>query len=62
MWTELWIGVSLVMVIEGLLPALSPKLYRKAMFSMMQLDSRSLRITGLVSMTLGALLLYFIKN
>ena len=50
------------MVIEGLLPALSPRLYRKAMFAMMQLDLRSLRVTGLVSMIAGAVFLYLIKH
>ena len=62
MWSDLWAALALVMVIEGLLPALSPKAYRKAMFSVMQLDTRSLRITGLVSMIAGALLLYWIKH
>ena len=55
-------ALALVMVIEGLLPAITPKGYRKAMLSMAQMDSRSIRITGLVSMIAGALFLYFIKN
>lgn len=60
--TEFWAALALVMVIEGLLPAISPRAYRKAMLSMAQMDSRSMRITGLVSMIAGALFLYFIKN
>ena len=50
------------MVIEGLLPAITPRGYRKAMMSMAQMDTRSVRITGLVSMIAGALFLYFLKN
>jgi uncharacterized protein YjeT (DUF2065 family) len=62
MWSDLWSALALVLVIEGLLPALSPKSYRKAMFTMMQMDERSLRITGLVSMIAGAVFLYLIKH
>ncbi len=62
MWTDLWAALALVMVIEGLLPALSPKSYRKAMFAMMQMNERSLRTTGLVSMIAGAVFLYLIKH
>ncbi|HEY9148393.1 MAG TPA: DUF2065 domain-containing protein [Gammaproteobacteria bacterium] len=62
MWTDLLAALALVMVIEGLLPALSPRSYRKAMLSMSSMDERSLRITGLVSMVAGAVFLYLIKN
>lgn len=62
MWTDLWSALALVMVIEGVLPALSPKSYRKAMFAMMQMNERSLRVTGLVSMIAGAVFLYLIKH
>lgn len=62
MWSELWGALALVMVIEGLLPALSPRFYRKAMFAVMQMNERSLRITGLASMIAGALFLYLIKH
>ncbi|MEN8170041.1 MAG: DUF2065 domain-containing protein [Pseudomonadota bacterium] len=61
-WSDLWPALALVMVIEGLLPAISPRAYRKAMLSMAQMDSRSIRITGLVSMIAGALFIYIMKN
>ncbi|MFO7593970.1 MAG: DUF2065 domain-containing protein [Pseudomonadota bacterium] len=62
MWMDLWAALALVLVIEGLLPALSPDSYRRAMLTMIRMDARSLRITGLVSMIAGAALLYLIKN
>lgn len=62
MWDDLWAALALVMVIEGLLPAISPKTYRKAMFSVMQMDSRALRNMGLASMAIGALFLYWVKH
>jgi uncharacterized protein YjeT (DUF2065 family) len=60
--SEFWTALALVMVIEGLLPAITPRGYRKAMLSIAQMDSRSIRTTGLVSMIAGALFLYFLKN
>ena len=60
--SDLWPALALVLVIEGLLPAITPKGYRKAMLSMAQMDSRTIRITGLVSMIAGALFLYILKN
>ena len=62
MWNDLWVALALVLVIEGLLPTLSPRLYRKTMFSIMQMNTRSIRIAGLVSMIVGALLLYLLKH
>jgi len=60
--TELWSALALVLVIEGLLPALSPASYRKAVMAMLGMNERSLRIAGLASMIGGAVLLYLIKN
>lgn len=60
--TELWIGLALVLVFEGLLPALSPRLYRKAMLNMVNMDSRALRLAGLISLISGAVWLYLIKH
>jgi uncharacterized protein len=60
--TDLWSALALVLVIEGLLPALSPLSYRKAAVAMISMDERSLRIVGLASMAAGAVLLYLIKN
>lgn len=59
---ELWIALALLLVIEGLLPALSPATFRRYLTTMLQMDERSLRISGLVSMLIGALLFYFLKN
>jgi len=59
---ELWVALALVMVVEGLFPALAPGAFRAAMVQMAQLDDRALRIAGLASMVLGALFLYFLKN
>jgi uncharacterized protein len=49
-------------VIEGLLPTLSPALYRRAMVAIGQMDDRTIRRTGLVSMVIGAIIIYLIRQ
>ncbi|MFK5913543.1 MAG: DUF2065 domain-containing protein, partial [Woeseiaceae bacterium] len=43
---SLWIALGLVLVIEGLMPALNPNGFKKTMMSIRELDERSLRIMG----------------
>lgn len=62
MWDDLFAALALVMVIEGLLPAIIPSRYRTMMVQMASLPETSLRTTGLISMIAGAVLLYFIKH
>lgn len=53
---------ALVLVLEGLLPFASPQLLRRVLLQMAQMDDRGLRISGLVSMVLGAGLLYLARH
>ena len=55
-------ALALMLVIEGILPFLSPSSLRAVMLQMARMDDRSLRITGLVSMICGLLLLYLAKT
>ena len=59
-WTALWQALALVLVIEGLLPALNPQGMRRSLLLLAQLETRVLRAIGLASMLLGALLLYLL--
>ena len=54
-------ALGLMLVIEGVLPFLSPTSLRRTLLSLSQLDDRSLRILGLVSMVVGVLLLYLVR-
>ena len=49
------------LVIEGVLPFVSPPSLRRMLETVSQLDDRSLRITGLVSMILGVFMLYLVR-
>ena len=60
MWHDLLAALALVMVIEGILPFLNPDAMRNVMRKMSDMDDRSLRISGLVSMALGVVMLYLV--
>lgn len=62
MWQEILVALSLVLVIEGILPFLSPGKWRETVLMALQLDNRTLRIMGLGSMLLGTACVYFLKH
>jgi hypothetical protein len=51
-------AIGLVFVLEGLLPFLAPRLWRRVMQQMMMQSDRALRVCGLTSMLLGLCFLY----
>lgn len=61
MWHDLLTALALVMVIEGVLPFLSPGGMQKILRTMSEMDHHSLRISGLVSMVLGVAMLYLVN-
>jgi len=58
---DLWRALCLMLVIEGLLPFLSPASFRRRLQQLAQMPERSLRILGLGCMLLGVVLLYLLK-
>jgi len=57
MVTALLMALALMLVIEGLLPFLAPKLWRGTFLRLMQLSDGQIRFFGLTSMIAGLLLL-----
>lgn len=62
MWHDLLTAVALVLVIEGVMPFLSPKHWRNTMLKLAQGSDKSIRIMGFVSMVLGAVIMYFVRG
>ena len=56
------LAIALVLVIEGLTPALNPKAFRRAIVMISSMNDRVLRGWGLSMMTLGAVLIYLFKG
>lgn len=61
MLDSLWAALALVLVVEGLLPLLAPRLWRESFAKLVTLNNGQLRFIGLVSIVTG-LAAYFIVS
>jgi len=61
MWQEFLTALGLLLVIEGIMPFISPKSFREAMLKASQTDDSVLRFIGLTCMLVGVGLLYWIR-
>ena len=61
MWQQFLIGLALVFVIEGILYFVNPEGMKNMMKTMLEMDARTLRISGFVSMMVGVVLLYIVN-
>ena len=57
MWDWLLGALALMLVLEGLLPFLSPQAWRQVFERATRLSDGQIRVIGLTSMVIGALLL-----
>ena len=60
-WDQLISAIALVLVIEGIMPFISPKGWRQTMLQASQLPDKVLRVIGLASMLFGVVLLYLMR-
>ena len=61
-WTEILTALALVLVIEGMLPFISPSKYRQMVAEIAQLGDNQIRNIGLLVMFAGLLLLFFVRG
>ncbi len=61
MWNDLWVAMALMLVLEGIMPFLSPERLRRVLVAVIQMDNRSMRTAGLISMVAGVVLLYWVR-
>jgi len=61
MWHELAIAFCLMLVIEGIIPFVSPGRWRKMLLVLDQIDDNTMRMIGLGSMLTGTVLLLMIN-
>ena len=61
-WSDLWAAFALYLVLEGLMPFANPGGMKRALGNLSQLDERTLRIAGFLSMVAGAVLLYIVRG
>jgi uncharacterized protein len=60
-WSDLLAAFALYLVLEGILPFFNPQAMKRMMKSLAELADGQLRLWGLVSMSAGAVLLYWIR-
>ena len=61
-WNDLLTGFALYLVLEGILPFISPEGWRRSMGLIAGLPGRQLRVFGLVSMLAGVGLLVIVRG
>lgn len=62
MWQDIFTAFALYLIIEGMIPFISPANFRKTVARIAALGDNNLRIAGLVAMAAGLLLLYFVRR
>ncbi|MXZ82019.1 MAG: DUF2065 domain-containing protein [Gammaproteobacteria bacterium] len=60
-WEDLLVAFALYLILEGLMPFLSPPAFRSFVQRLSALPDNSIRNTGLVVMLIGVALLYFVR-
>lgn len=60
-WNDLLAALALLLVLEGLMPFLAPDALRRTLLQIVELDDKTLRTIGLVSMLAGLMLLAVVR-
>ena len=60
-WSDLITALALLMIIEGMLPFINPKLQRHLLIMMIKRHDRAFRLVGFFSMMVGITLLYIVR-
>ncbi len=62
MMNDLWAALALVLVIEGLLPFISPRFYRQSAQQLSALPDRAIRMIGLAVIVVGLVSLSIVRG
>ena len=54
--------MALVLIIEGMLPFISPRKYRRMVAEISQLGDNQIRNIGLLIMIIGVVVLFFVRG
>ncbi len=61
MWETFLIAVALMLILEGMLPFLSPQTWREAFRKLIEINDNQIRFIGLTSMLIGLILLLIVS-
>lgn len=60
-WQDLFSALALVLIIEGIVPFISPETLRNTYKRITEMNDRTVRISGLVSMMVGVIFLTLVR-
>lgn len=61
MWETFLIAIALMLILEGMLPFLSPQTWREMFRRLLEINDSQLRFIGLTSMLVGLMLLLVVS-
>lgn len=61
MWQTLLSALAFVFVLEGILPFLSPTIWRRSLEMLLEQKDGSVRLMGFLSMLVGVIIMYFVR-
>ncbi len=61
-WNDLLTALALVMVVEGIIPFISPQGYKNTMQQMLSMPDKTLRSIGLSLMIVGVIALFLVRQ
>jgi uncharacterized protein len=61
MWDTFLMAIALMLVLEGILPFVSPNAWRETFKKLLQLEDGQIRFMGLSAMLVGLIILYLIN-
>ena len=61
-WADFWAAMALVLILEGLIPFVSPGGYKNMVQQMATMPEQTLRFVGLLLMVGGMLFLYLVRG
>jgi uncharacterized protein YjeT (DUF2065 family) len=59
---SLWAALALVLVVEGLLPLVAPRLWRESFAKLVALNDGQLRFIGLASIIIGLACFWLVRH
>jgi len=61
MWETFLMAVALMLILEGMLPFLSPQTWREAFRKLIEINDNQIRFIGLTSMLIGLMILLLVN-
>ncbi|MBL8498219.1 DUF2065 domain-containing protein [Nitrosomonas sp. JL21] len=61
MWESFLMAVALMLILEGMLPFLSPQTWREAFRKLIEINDNQIRFIGLTSMLIGLMILLLVN-